>query len=204
MKKYRLLIFILLSFCPCLISAKTCDLKEISDKKKLAREISFSYEYYFVGNNIYYDVTIANVLDDLYVKDTKTGKTYSKKEEVIKNNINNQRLTFEVYSKECDELVATKFLSLPAYNPYYNDPLCEGISEFQYCHKWGIVSSSVTPEVLKAKTEEYRLSLKEKEPEVINYETNITGFYVFVALIILFLLLTFNMIVHDKREKDFI
>ena len=204
MKKYKILIFILLSFCPYFISAKTCDLKEISDKKKLAREVAFSYEYYFVGNNIYYDVTISNILDDLYIKDIKTGKTYSKTEETIKKVSDNQRLTFEVYSKECNELIATKFLSLPAYNQYYNNPLCDGISEFQYCHKWGIVSSSITPEVLKKKVEEYRSSLKEDEIEVINHETKITGFYVFLVLTIFILLLTFKIIVYGKKEKDFI
>ena len=204
MKKYIITMLILLSFFPLFIEAKSCDWAEISDKKNLAREINWSYEYYFSDNDVYFDITATNILEDLYIKDLKSGKTYNDKEMTIKKVLNNQKLSFEIYSKNCNELIASKEMSLPAYNKYYGSEYCKGISEFSYCRKWGVVSLSVTEEVLKAKTDEYRNSLKTIEVEPTKYETKVTGFYVFVGLTILFLLLVLNKIVRGKKEKDFI
>ena len=204
MRKYVLVTLILLSFFPFFITAKTCDWADISEEKNLAREINWSYEYYFSGGDIYFDITATNILEDLYVKDLKTQKVYSTKEFTIKKVLNNQKLTFEIYSKNCGELIATKEMSLPAYNKYYGTEYCQGISEFSYCRKWGIVSMVTNEEVLKNKTEEYRKDLETDDIEPQKYETNITGFYIFVALAILCLTLILNVIIYGGREKDFV
>jgi len=198
------MLLILLSFSQFYIRAISCDWAEISAKKNLAREINWSYEYYFSNDDIYFDITATNILEDVYVKDVKNNKIYNNKEFTIKKVLNNQKLTFEIYSKECNELIMTKEMSLPAYNKYYASTYCEGINEFSYCRKWGVIGSSVNEEILKEKTIEYRNSLKNTEENITNYETNITGFYVFVVLTILVLLLIFNMIIYQKKEKDFI
>ena len=52
MRKCIKYMLILLSLLPVSIAAKDCDWSEISDKKNLARNISWSYEYYLAKNEL--------------------------------------------------------------------------------------------------------------------------------------------------------
>ena len=204
MKKYIKIMFILFSW-PIIINAKECDWSEISAKKNLARNINWIYEYYLKNNSMYFDITATNIYEDLYIKDTSNGKTYNSKEITLRAIPDNKKISFEIYSRTCNEIISTKDIVLPAYNRYYGTSYCEGISEFSLCRKWGILSSSTTEEVLKKQTDEYRKLLSAPiEIEQKQYETNITGFYIFVSLIIFVLLMFLVSIFHSKREKDFI
>ncbi len=205
MKRHIMFMLIIMSFLPSLVLAKECDWSEISAKKNLARSINWTYEYYLEDNVMYFDVTAVNIYEDLYVKDLSTDKIYSNNEFTLKKLTDNQKISFEIYSKDCNKLIATKDMSLPAYNSYYGTDYCDGISEFSSCRKWGILSSSITEDVLKKQTDDYRASLlNQKNVEPIKYETNITGFYVFIVLAIIALMMLLIFILHDKREKDFI
>ena len=204
MKKCVMIILVVLSFLPVFIKAKECDWGEISAKKNLARNIDWSYEYYLENNKMYFDITISNVYEDLYIVDTTTSKKYAKSEFTINKIADNQKLKFEIYSSECDEQVATKDISLPAYNKYYGTEYCEGIKEFSSCKKWQILNSSVTEDVIKQKTNEYRENLNKTSTKVIEYETNSSNFYVFVGLVLLALTLLLIFIIRGRREKDFI
>ena len=63
----------------------------------------------------------------------------------------------------------------------------------------------MTEKMVKQQTDEYREKLaKPVVIEPIKYETDITGFYVFIALIIIALTLLLVFIIRGKREKDFI
>lgn len=204
MKKYVKIILLLLSFLPSSILADSCDWAEISAKKNLARNISWSYEYYVKNNKMYFDITVSNVYEDLYVVDNSSKKTYSKTEFIIKELSDNQKLSFDIYSKKCGEVVATKEISLPTYNKYYTSEYCKGISEFSYCKKWQTLSSTITEEVLKKQTDEYRKGLEEKQVKVIEYGATSSNFYVIVGLILLALVIFLVLIFRKKREKDFI
>ena len=204
MKKGLKIIAIILSFLPIIVSAKECDWAEISNKKTLARNISWSYEYYIVKNKMYFDITVSNVYDDLYVIDLRTGKKYTKKEFVIEKLSDNQKLQFEIYSQECKEQVATKDIALPTYNKYYGTSYCEGISEFSSCKKWQTLSSSITEEVLKEQTNEYRESIANPKVEVIEYGNQESNFYIFIGLILFSLILLLIFTIRGKREKNFV
>ena len=204
MKKCVRFMLFLLSLVPLLATAKECDWSEISAKKNLAKEISWSYEYYLDNNNMYFDVTATNVFEDLYVVDETTGNRYTKGEFIIKKLSDNQKLVFDIYSKDCEEQIATKDISLPAYNKYYGTEYCKGISEYTYCKKWQTLSSSITEEVLKNKTNEYRKSLEEDSTEIIRYGTNSPSFYIFSGIVIFALILLLIFIIRGRREKDFI
>ena len=205
MRKYIKIMFAILSFCPFFISAKECDWAAISDKKSLVKNIDWSYEYYLIKDKMYFDITATNVYEDLYVVDKNSGKKYTQSEFKIEKVADNQKLKFEIYSKNCNnEVVGTKEISLPSYNKYYGTEYCKDISEFTYCKKWQTLSSSITESVLKKQTTEYRNSLKESSVEVITYKTNSANFYIFTGLAMLLLIMLLIFIVRERHEKDFI
>jgi len=202
MRKSIIVILVILSFCPFFVSAKECDLIEQNSKRSLANNIKWSYEYYLKNNKMYFDLTFNNVYGDLYLKDSN-NKTYNKSEFTIKGLSDNQKLSFEIYSKSCG-FISNKTISLPAYNTYYGTSYCEGIKEFRICQKWGVLGS-ISEEKIKEETEEYRKSLsREIKEDPIEYKTDITGFYVIVGLIEVSLIMVLIFIFRKKREKDFI
>ncbi len=205
MKNFIKTLFIMLSLLPLFISARECTWAETSSEKKLASNIKWTIEYHLKNNKMYFDVTVSNVFGNLYIKDLKNGKTYKKSEFVINDYTDNQKISFEVYTKLCNEVVMTKNITLPAYNKYYTHVYCSGISEYSLCRKWGLLSSSITEKELKIQTDEYReqKSLKQElEPK--RYETKISGFYAFSALAIIILLMILVFMHRTKRKKDFI
>lgn len=204
MKRKLIVILSLLSFFPVIVFAKECSDSLISTKKNLASNISWVYEYYLQGNKMFYNVIVSNVFDDLYVKNLKDNKKYTGNEFTIRNLSDNQKLTFQVFSKACNTLVLTKEIELPKYNTFYGTKYCEGISEFSYCGKWSNLGDSVDLNILKKETEKYRESLKPKEVEFTKYETDITGFYVFISLILISLFLVLFFMHAGKKKKDFI
>ncbi len=205
MKKCIKYMLVLLSLLPFLVSAKDCDWGEEAEKRNLARNISWAYEYYLVKNEMRFNIIVSNLYEDLYIIDTSTSKKYTKSEFVIENLADNQKLSFEIYSKECnDRNVGSKDIALPKYNKYYGTKYCEGISEFSSCRKWQTLSASITEEVLKKQTDEYRESLKKPDVKVIEYESNATYFYIFAGLALFGLTLLLIFIVREKHEKDFI
>lgn len=204
MRKCMKYMLVLLSLLPVSIAAKDCDWSEISDKKNLARNISWSYEYYLVKNEMRFNLLVTNVYDDLYIIDTNTSQKYSKSEFTISNLADNQKLSFTIYSKECDTDIATKDIALPKYNKYHGTKYCEGISEFSSCRKWQTLSASITEDVLKKQTTEYRKSLEKPDVKVTEYEPNASHFYIFTGLTIFALVLLLIFIVREKHEKDFI
>ena len=36
-----------------------------------------------------------------------------------------------------DEMIKTIYVTLPIYNANYNDPLCQGLHDYDVCQKWG-------------------------------------------------------------------
>ncbi len=195
---------ILLSFLPSFVFAKECDWAEISAEKNLARNISWSYEYYLKNNQMYFDITVSNVYGNLYIIDTSTGKKYEKTEFTIKGIKDNSKISFDIYSKKCEVSVGSKDISLPTYNKYHGTEYCKGISEFSACKKWQTLSSTITEEVLKKQTSEYREELANPKVDVVEYENATSNFYVIIGLILLALIVLLIFIIRGKREKDFI
>ena len=204
MKKYIKIMLILLSFLPSFVLAKECDWSEISAEKNLAKNISWSYEYYIKNNKMYFDITVSNVYGDLYVVDTSTKKTYEKTEFTIKEVSDNSKINFSVYSKTCGVSVGSKEISLPTYNKYHDMEYCEGIGEFSLCKKWQTLSATITEDVVKKQTDEYREELANPKANVIEYGNTTSNFYVIVGLILLALIILLILIIRGKREKDFI
>lgn len=195
---------LLIIMLPIKIYAKECTDGELASLKKLAANITYSYEYYFKDNEIYYDITIANLYEDIYVVDLATKDKYKAVENIIRGKKSGQALKFEVYSKTCNELLTTKIVQLPKYNKYYGSEHCKDVPEFKYCSKWG--NYDLTEKEFIEKVEEYKRKIGNLviDEEPIIYETEIPGFYVFISLILLILIMLLISIHRKKREKDII
>ena len=152
---------------------------------------------------MYFDIIVTNVFEDLYIKNTQNGKNYSKKEFVLEKLSDNQKLTFEIYSKKCNTIISNKEIYLPKYNTFYGTDYCKGISEFSYCGKWNDLGNSITLDKLKEETDKYRKSLNDEVTNTFTYETNITGFYNFIILILVSLSLLLVFLRVGKIFFDF-
>ena len=79
MKKYRIILLIFICL-PFIVKARECTAKEINDLRKLNSYVNFSYEYYFIDDDIYFDITYTNLNSDLYMIDSSTNIKYTLKE----------------------------------------------------------------------------------------------------------------------------
>ena len=203
MKKYRIILLIFICL-PFIVKARECTAKEINDLRKLNSYVNFSYEYYFIDDDIYFDITYTNLNSDLYMIDSSTNIKYTLKESTIKKYKNGQTIKFVFYSKTCNnEYIGERSVSLKKYNKYYKSEYCKDILEYEYCTKW--MNNNIPVAEFKKMTDDYRTKIsKPVTEEVDNYKTDIQGFYLFITIIEFILFVTFISIFKQKRAKDII
>ena len=161
-----------------LVPLKVSGACTVDDKMRyssLATNITTSYEYKEQDGSVLFDITIHNVHRDLVVVDDLTKKRY----ESNNNGLNNFTITnlkdgynysFKVYAKSGDcsyRLFNTLYVTTPKFNKYYNDPICEGASDYLLCQKW-TETGNITYEEFKTSVDEY----KNPKKEIIEDEEN--------------------------------
>lgn len=145
--KRIILIVSLLFLLPISVQAKAntnCDYTLLANLKSLASNINVSYDYYIESNEAYFNVTINNITPDIYIVDNVTNVTYNYQNtnagEVIINNYKDvTKLQYSVYSSDnnCNgELLSTLYITLPTYNQYSSDPVCDDIKDYSLCQRW--------------------------------------------------------------------
>lgn len=137
----RLGIFIICLFLfPLVTNAATCDSTAVSNISSLANNVNIVYEVDTSKNTPVFTITLSNLTADMIVFDQNASKTYkgfsnTGSELSIKANTGGS-YSFIIYSKQCKEQIATKSVSLPTYNTYYGDKLCDGLEQCEVCQKW--------------------------------------------------------------------
>src|SRR5574344_531645 len=77
MKGKILLIFIaILMMLPVYVKASNCDYSEQARLKRLASNVTTSYDYIESNDSVKFSVTLTNLNSDIYILDKSTGKTY--------------------------------------------------------------------------------------------------------------------------------
>ena len=170
MKEIKFLfIFSLLMFIPHLVNAE-CDFKEKGKLQSLASNLNFTYNYKQKDDDenfpgIEFSVTVANLRPELYIVDLNTKKTYyynENKEVTIDGYSDGISVRFAVYanSGNCkDQHLITNYVSLPSYNRYHIDKVCEDVTGYQLCNRWSRVTLSYDTFVKKVTN--YKKSLPE-------------------------------------------
>lgn len=225
MKKYyvyTLLVFFILIIPKNVKAAGLCDNRTMADYRELAGNIKIYTDYRIVENQAKFDITITNIPREVYILDVSTEKVYRAEnfttynELIIKDYTENQRITFQIFMNMggCyGEKLTTIYATLPNYNEYSSDPVCEGAEDFSLCQKWGTVSTGYNDFVTQIN--DYKLKKKQNtvvvyEPQEPNLKDKILDFigdyYIyligFIAIIVL-LLMALKTWASNKNEFDF-
>lgn len=137
MKHVKYFSFIILCMCVFPLYAHAdCDYTRKAELNRLASNVQLSYGYVLNGENVpEFTVNLTNVVNDIYVVDN-FGNTFYNDSAVKYTFGTNITYTFYSRSNDCsNEMLFTKYLNLPTFNSYFNDPLCKN-STSEYCELW--------------------------------------------------------------------
>lgn len=216
-KLFFIIVFLMFVNCNCkALSYGGCSYSEVSKLKSFVSNINMSYDYYIYDNKAYFNLTINNIVPNIYFVDSYTGKTYNyydtNEGEITIYNYENIKGNINFYSSlsECYGIkLGTKYYKFPQYNIYYNDPLCAENKKFSLCQKWQKVNYSYSE--FKEKIDEYNKKIEndelEKESEI-KYEKTILDIFVsfytkyyYIILGGIILVCTVVMIVSSRKNK---
>ncbi|MBE6152112.1 MAG: hypothetical protein E7165_02210 [Firmicutes bacterium] len=185
----------------------------------LASNITTSYEYIESDDEVLFNITIHNVHKDLIILDKQTGKKYSSNKEFLNNfDVNNlasgKSYVFEVYANDNDclnRLYNTLYVTIPKYNKYYKDPVCQEASDYLYCQKWVELGDISYTEFLKLVGEYKDKEINEEVNKNSDEETNwiyILGdfwakYYAYILSVIIVICLTIIIIKNKRDNFDF-
>ena len=147
--KKVLLLLLICFFANISFVCADCSDEELSKLKEIANNVNIVYEYQGEAAGAFgyedgtFDVIITNIVDDIYIRDEfynyvfNTSNADSDGKIVLKSYVSGNHV-FKIYAQNCDKLLRVIELNIPRYNPYSEDPLCEGISgdDLDVCNKW--------------------------------------------------------------------
>ncbi len=138
------LLFLLIPFQ---IKAILCKNEDKVKYQALANNITTSYTYQEENGTISFQIILSNIYDRFTIKDVKNGVTYPYRgsELIIANLSPNTSYRFDVYMEDLyckDELLYSHYVNTPPYNPYYQDPVCQGMENNALCQKWTNITLS--------------------------------------------------------------
>ena len=207
MKKLLALLLILVPF-----NVKAyCDASAIVDLKEQASNLSISYDYRIVDNKAYFDVTITNITNEIYLEDDN-GRVIRYEDtnngEIILADYTAQKIKFQAYAvdEECYDLaLVTKYVNFPVYNYRYSDPLCNGIEEYELCQKWN--APSVSDDEFKEKVELYRKKIENDKTESTyqtdkSFLTKISTLFISYYLVVIPVIICICLYLFYKNKKS--
>lgn len=203
-------LFILLS--PINAFALKCDYNEIAELRKLSANIKTSYSYVENGDNVTFNVTLTNLDARFYIIDKTTNNKYTyngNKEITISGYKPGKSLEYYIYSTKelcTNDYLNIKYISLPNYNKYYKDPLCNGYENLSICSKWqmnNLTYDQFVKEINNLKNKKEETIVEEKEVvtetvfDIIFFY--ISKYYLYIILLIAIIVLVTSIL---KRKKD--
>ena len=218
----KLLLFIVMLVLPMAVFARAktgCDYSLVSRLKKYASNVNVIYDYRIENNEAIFSVTFNNIVSEIYIHDEVTGANYyfenTNNGELVINDIKNiKKLKYKVLSRngECnDELLLTHYITLPVYNKYSTDPLCEGLENYKLCYTF--LDTDISYDEFKQKIEEYKKEKpaeKEEEKKKISEKSNWDKFLdfmvkygIYIVAIIAILITILSIRRSRKNQFDF-
>lgn len=177
-----------LTLMPSSINAVYCENSDKAKQKLLASNINAIYFEKVNSNNVVFDIRLTNITQSLVVKDVFNNKSYSygydknnPSEITISNFPQGKAYKFEVYTNipYCEgQLLHTVYVTVPRYNAYHNDALCQGISEYKFCQRW--IDFEMTYNEFKKNVTDYKNSLVKEPPEepIVQEDTNLIDYVI--------------------------
>lgn len=192
-------VFILLLLIPITkVEGAVCSYNEIARLKKIASNVTISYDYIENNSSVVFNVTLNNLNDELYFVDQSNYQRYNYTEEelTISNYRSGQTIRYVFYATDpdcTDTPLYTARVILPTYNQYYKDEVCNGVENYSLCQKWS--SHNLTYTNFVQKVNEYKNSLNSPtipvEPSI-PVEVSITqlivdfllDYYIYIVIVI--------------------
>lgn len=144
----------------------TIDLK--NSLRTSAFEIIYSNEKYIDSGVVYYKLSVRNISANLSMKDLDSNIIYNNDfslNRIVPGTIRN----FQIFANSktpCEGYnVYTKIVSIPYFNKYSLDPLCEGYEDYVLCKEDSKIN--LTYEQFEDAINEYIESVNRPEPEEI-------------------------------------
>ena len=199
----------------------SCSLNEKNRLQALASQVKVTYAY---NDNAYddygekikesFNITVTGLTEEIYVLEetTTTYFLYNKDNNIItKDGFSSGSKIIKVYSNnECTEVLRKIYVSLPRYNNYADDPLCEGIdtSKFALCDKW--YQFDIDYSTFVKRINEYKKQLSEEKPKepTKQEELNLVlkffqKYIVYVISGLILLIIGIIFLVRKKRSDPF-
>lgn len=214
MMKYLKLLICLIVLFPICVKGAICSNSDKIRLQQLAKNITTSYDYVENNGNVVFSINFYNLNSELYLVDTKSNNKYYYTGETLNlgGYSSNTNYKFAVRSSNimCDSSVIYYiYVATPAYNPYYNDPICEGVN-YKYCNKWQ--RNTLSYEDFVKNVEEYknRKSVIEVDDNVkgifdIILEFYINNYYIILPILIVIIIvyIVINSIINRKKNNLF-
>lgn len=214
MKKVLLLIICLISF-PCVCNAESCSNTEIGQISGFSSNVNIVYLVNIKNDVPEFSITITNLTSDMAVLDKITSKLYKGFKNGGYLNIktkNSGKYSFDIYSLKCKFKSGTKSITLPKYNLYYKDELCQGLEDYSQCQRWSGYSANRTTfenDIKKIKEIKAKEEVKEETKVVVKkswynqFEEIILKFWWAFAIILIILIGLFYIIRNNRKKNEY-
>ena len=133
--KKKIIMMTLLALFPVSAKALKCDYAEQARLRKIASNVTTSYEYVENNDKVSFNIILTNITDEIYVQDyidKNNPKSYyfnGTSEIKITGYEPGTNVRYVIYPTKGNcttSYLTNKYVNLPYYNKYYKDPLCEG------------------------------------------------------------------------------
>lgn len=165
----------IMSLLPLQIKAQ-CSNSEKVNMASLAQNVTITYDY--VESNNTFSIIFTNLQPGFKMKDVANRKEYwySSDELVLYGYKPGINYRFDIYGTgNCTNRLYTHYVTLPGYNPYYNDPICVGVNH-SICQKW----SNITYDYETFKREVINIKQKLNKQEETKDEEQVLGIYDYI------------------------
>ena len=212
MKKLSIYIIFLISFFTFSSNTKaSCTYSTTANLKKLATNVNVTYTYKIQDNKATFDIRFANLTNDIYLYDSLNDKKYVVTGEIVlKDFQDGQKYRFFIKSNnnDCkDEVLTTKYVTLPKYNTFYGNELCKGIEDYVLCQRWGAFNISsyydYQMQINKYKASLIKEKKEEKEIEEKTFFEKVGSFLLkYYVFILLGIIIVCSTLIYFLRKKD--
>lgn len=205
----KLLILILLLVIPTIeVQGYYCNYQDVAKYKKIASNINYSYEYEEINGNVVFHVTLTNLNQALYLKDSKANIYNYTSNEIVVDAKSGENLMFYVYPTDtfCDgKSIYTIRIQLPTYNKFYTDPICVGVENYSLCNKWS--THTLTYDKFVEDVKGYKESLNKEAPVQQDEEKGILYYIIeflteYYYLVLIVIVIPISIVAYIRSKKD--
>lgn len=210
--KKKIVLLLLIILLPLSVKAYSCSYTERANLKKIASNVTTSYEFIEDNDTVKFNVTLTNLNSDLYIVDSITGYTYyynGNNEITLYGYEPGTSIQYKIYTTKTDcykNYMMIKYVNLPYYNKYYKDELCTG-KNYSICGKWQKVSLSYDDFVKKINelnVEKNNKGTIEDNPSLFDVISNfIFNYYFYIMAGFIIIMIPIEIIKRKRNSFDF-